>query len=110
MLEQFFIPVILSLAMISVIWLALLALQSWENHRYSVRRMRRHKVVKALQQPTRLILPVKGNDAGIEMNLRGFFCQDHPDFELVFAVESVDDPAVPISISHLHWNSCGGSS
>lgn len=96
MLEHFFIPLILSLAMISGTWLALLAFQSWENHRYSVRRMRQHRIVKAIQKPTRLIVPVKGPDAGIEMNLRGFFCQDHPDFELVFAVESVEDPAVSV--------------
>ncbi|MBY0369779.1 ceramide glucosyltransferase [bacterium] len=40
--------------------------------------------------------PLKGADEGLEENLRSFFLQTHPDYELLFCVADWDDPAVPI--------------
>src|SRR5215470_7585395 len=43
--------------------------------------------------PAAVILPCKGLDPGFEDNVRAFLEQDHPDFELLFAVATEDDPA-----------------
>lgn len=40
-----------------------------------------------------IIAPCKGVDAGLEENLRGLFRQNYPDYEIVFAIASIDDPA-----------------
>jgi ceramide glucosyltransferase len=43
-----------------------------------------------------ILKPLAGLDEGLEDNLRSFFEQDYPTFELLFAVRREDDPAVPI--------------
>ena len=40
--------------------------------------------------------PLAGLDAGLESNLRTFFEQDYPAFEILFAVRDRDDPAVAV--------------
>jgi ceramide glucosyltransferase len=46
--------------------------------------------------PISVLKPLSGSDEGLEANLRSFFEQDHPEFELLFAVRELEDPAVPI--------------
>jgi ceramide glucosyltransferase len=46
--------------------------------------------------PLSVLKPLSGIDEGLEQNLRSFFNQDHPNFEILFAVRSADDPAVAI--------------
>src|SRR5690606_30380302 len=47
--------------------------------------------------PLSVIKPVRGLDPGAEINFRTFFQQRYPsEFELIFACESEDDPAVPL--------------
>jgi ceramide glucosyltransferase len=43
-----------------------------------------------------VLKPLAGVDEGLETNLRSFFAQDHPEFELLFAVREADDPAVEV--------------
>jgi len=43
-----------------------------------------------------VLKPLSGIDEGLEANLRSFFEQDHPDFELLFAVRELSDPAASI--------------
>jgi ceramide glucosyltransferase len=43
-----------------------------------------------------VILPCKGLDADLEQNLRALFGLDYPDYEIVFAIASPDDPARPL--------------
>lgn len=43
-----------------------------------------------------VLKPLHGHDEGLEENLRSFFAQDYPDFEILFAVESEEDAAVPV--------------
>jgi ceramide glucosyltransferase len=43
-----------------------------------------------------ILKPLKGADPGLEENLRSFFLQDHPEYELLFGVDDADDPAVPV--------------
>lgn len=43
-----------------------------------------------------VLKPLAGLDDGLEENLRSFFEQDYPAFELLFAVRGERDPAVPL--------------
>jgi ceramide glucosyltransferase len=43
-----------------------------------------------------VLKPLSGLDEGLEANLRSFFEQDYPDFEILFAVRQESDPCVPL--------------
>ncbi|HEV8414985.1 MAG TPA: bacteriohopanetetrol glucosamine biosynthesis glycosyltransferase HpnI [Bryobacteraceae bacterium] len=47
-------------------------------------------------EPVSILKPLAGLDADLESNLRTFFEQDYPSFEILFAVRDADDPAVPV--------------
>lgn len=47
-------------------------------------------------EPISVLKPLAGLDEGLEENLRGFFEQDYPHFELLFAVRQESDPCVPL--------------
>jgi ceramide glucosyltransferase len=46
--------------------------------------------------PISVLKPLAGVDEGLETNLRSFFEQDHPAFELLFAVREHNDAAIPV--------------
>jgi ceramide glucosyltransferase len=46
--------------------------------------------------PISILKPLSGLDCGLESNLRTFFEQDYPHFEILFAVRHLDDPAVDV--------------
>ena len=46
--------------------------------------------------PLSVLKPLAGIDEGLEDNLRTFFAQDYPAFEILFAVRAADDPAVAV--------------
>lgn len=49
------------------------------------------------QPPISILKPLCGQDDGLEENLRGFFLQDYPEYEVLFGVHRLDDPAVPVA-------------
>lgn len=46
--------------------------------------------------PISILKPLSGMDLGLESNLRTFFEQDYPSFEILFAVRSEADPAAQV--------------
>jgi ceramide glucosyltransferase len=47
-------------------------------------------------EPISVLKPVAGIDDGLEQNLRTFFAQNYPRYEIVFGVQGEDDPALDL--------------
>ncbi len=47
-------------------------------------------------EPISVLKPLAGAEDNLESNLRTFFLQAYPDFEILFAVRTADDPAVAV--------------
>jgi len=63
----------------------------------AVRRYRRGRRAESRAfEPVSILKPLAGLDLGLERNLRTFFEQDYPDFEILFAVRDADDAAVEV--------------
>jgi len=52
--------------------------------------------VPRVPPPISILKPLSGLDLELESNLRTFFEQDYPNFEILFAVRSADDPAAAV--------------
>jgi len=48
-------------------------------------------------QPISILKPLAGHDEGLEENLRSFFRQSYPTFEILMAVSNENDDALPIA-------------
>lgn len=85
---------------------AAIVLSGWaiEVARMFAKRIMRERHKEDLPTPpdrpaVAVILPIKGSpgdEADTEANLRALLAQDYPRYRLLFAVESPDDPAVPL--------------
>jgi ceramide glucosyltransferase len=84
---------------VHILWLALL-LGAAVYPILSIMAARRYRAVRSARagegEPVSVLKPVAGLDADLESNLRTFFEQDYPAFEILFAARSVDDPAVEV--------------
>ncbi len=65
--------------------LAILAVRSWKK-----------QLAGQCSEPVTVLKPLRGIDLGLEENLRSFFEQKYPSFELIFAVENEADPAAAL--------------
>lgn len=55
-----------------------------------------HPPVLTIPAPVSILKPLHGLDLGLESNLRTFFEQDYPEFEILFAVRESHDAAIPV--------------
>lgn len=62
-------------------------------------RRRRRELLKApsLRLPVSLLKAVHGMEPNLEENLESFFCQDYPEFELLFCAREANDPALQVA-------------
>src|ERR1700732_190182 len=47
--------------------------------------------------PVSVLKPLHGMEPQLEQNLESFFQQDYPNFEILFAVDTDDDAALPLA-------------
>ncbi len=92
------VGVLTAVTVVTLAWLSgvLLGLHAWNNRRFARTRRRCLLAGPMIAKRVALIVPCKGNDLGLEDNLRALFEQDHGDYEIVFAAESEEDAAVPV--------------
>ncbi len=82
---------------LSILWLVWLmqavacVLQVKHLHRKLKRRT--HRPLARYRPRATVIMPVKGIDDDLVSNIAALCCQDYPDYQLVFVVESNQDPA-----------------
>ncbi len=51
----------------------------------------------SIQSPVSILKPLCGHDDGLEQNLRSFFVQNYPQFEVLLGVHKADDPAAAVA-------------
>jgi ceramide glucosyltransferase len=88
------------LTTISAIGLGALLLGSWVYCVLTLIAARRYRAqplpAASNAEPISILKPLAGLDDGLEANLRSFFTQDYPDFEILFAMRTAADPAHPL--------------
>ena len=88
--------IFLVLLVACIAWQLCSLLLGWENSRFARKRLAKRRRVRADEQRTTLYLPCKNDDGDLAENLQCFFQQEHPNFQLVFIVESTCDPAYEV--------------
>src|SRR4051794_21122847 len=80
------------LVLITTIWVVMGPLVLWRVRR------RARAVIHAGNdsEAVSVLKPVAGIDDGLENNLRTFFEQDYPRYEIVFGVQGEEDPALDL--------------
>jgi cellulose synthase/poly-beta-1,6-N-acetylglucosamine synthase-like glycosyltransferase len=87
------LAICLALCLAGLLQSALMLLHAWEHRRYHRSRLAAELDVGNLPRVT-LFVPCKGQDAGMEANLRALFTQRYEPLELCFLVESDRDESV----------------
>jgi ceramide glucosyltransferase len=82
--------VLLALSAGSLAFCALVIAAAWHY-------LRVRPAAAARVQPISVLKPLSGLDEGLEENLRAYFEQDYPEFEILFAVRRADDPAAAVA-------------
>ena len=89
---SFWVFVIFVFAAAALVQSGLATLQTWENRRFARRRLD-GKPPQDADEPVVLVSPCKGVDLGLDANLRALVHQDYSNYQIIFVVESDDDPA-----------------
>lgn len=78
------------------IWAIALTLVFWGTW-LTFRHFKRHVfATRPHWQPVSILKPVKGAEASLKENIESFFRLHYPQFEILFSVADVEDPAIPI--------------
>jgi len=56
----------------------------------------RKKVLGSYKPPVSILKPVRGVDFASYENFKSFFLQEYPEYEILFCVNDLNDPAVPL--------------
>lgn len=78
--------------------LTLLGVRKFQRHAEADRRAMEQAAEDALPLVS-VLKPLHGLEPQLRENLESFFRQDYPKFEVLFAVDSADDPALPLARS-----------
>ncbi len=79
----------------STVFLVLVLLGVLRFHREARRQL--HSVpADAHLPPVSVLKPVHGLEAQLSVNIESFFRQDYPDYEILFAADEADDPALEV--------------
>jgi cellulose synthase/poly-beta-1,6-N-acetylglucosamine synthase-like glycosyltransferase len=82
---------------LAVIVSFLLVLHVWEHRRYTRNKLRQIDLEECkVRDHIALIVPCKGLDIDLDENLRRLMSQDYESYEVIFAVDSLDDPACAV--------------
>lgn len=84
-----------AIAGLSLLLSVLLGIYTFENHRFAASR-RRRKFLPRFAGRAAVLAPCKGAEPGLEQNIKQLFAQDYPEYELIFVVESANDPAATV--------------
>ncbi len=68
----------------------------WAARRF----MKQRRLSSTYRPPVTVLKPIYGFDKGLEENLLSLCRQDYPTYQIVFAVQRTDDPALPL-LRHL---------
>ncbi len=90
--------------MLSIIFYGLAALLIWFSFKSFAGGMRYLRFFKdELAKPhsdfapfVTIVAPCRGVDEGLDKNIASVFEQDYPEYEIIFGIDSSDDPAVPV--------------
>ena len=91
-LLEWVLPILLLLAFLSLME-ALYSLMGGFSYR-RVLRMADEQPPASFAPPVSLILPCRGEDPGLRENLKAYFQQDYPDFQILLVTDRPDDPCV----------------
>jgi ceramide glucosyltransferase len=80
----------------STIVLILALLGVIEFRRIAARDEKAYASLPAKMPPVSVLKPVHGNEARMKENIESFFRQDYAEFEILFAADEPDDPALPV--------------
>ena len=82
------------------VWAAALLVAIWALRIAQVFSKRMPRVAARALEPTfpavAVILPLKGVDEDTEQNIASLLNQDYPNYRLIFAIESENDPVLPL--------------